>query len=411
MSFLRRLIGGKDPAAQARRAFDQGEYARFITLCRENGLEQTDPFDELLHQAREILCERNLEEARLRRSQGDLAAFEEHLALAKEYGATTAQLDELKSAIDGEEPSATTEAAVAGCAGCGASGDGHTAEAIVANDGLAEDEEWELFLAAMPEEMEAAYRGKSDIFRAALLAANRSEDDAACRLFEQCPAEDRDAHYLYEYGAALCRCDNLEAGLDCLERSVDLLPELRHAWELLFELFSRGVAMNDFVQRLERLADNSRMAGFAAQLLARLAWQEKRPDDVLRWGERALQAGEAQAELLQMLANLLEERGEEKRAESLLAKLPVIGCGGTVHPLLAEFWLRRDRNLDRALESFKAAGRQDPGNPRWPLRIAEVYIRRGWKKEARQILASLTAAANLSPEMKQLVSSRLEELS
>jgi len=407
MSFLRKLLGGKDPAVLAQRAFDQGDHARFILLCREHGLEQTAPFDELLPRARAILCERNLEEARLRRSQGDLAAFEEHLALAKEYGASDAQLAGLRTAAGA---AGETDATMADCARRSDGNEAAVSEPAT-EGGLAADEEWELFLAALPEELSAAYRGKSTLFREALLAANRGEDEAACRLFEQCPADERDAHYYYELGAALCRCDHLEAGRDCLERSVGLAPELRHAWELLFELFSRGVAIDELPARLERLVDNPAMRGFAAQLLARLAWRRQRPDDVLRWGEIALRDGEAQSELLQMLAQLLEERGEDERAEALLTSLPTVGCGGTVHPLLAEFWLRRGRHLDRALESFKAAGRQDPANPRWPLRISEVYIRRGWKREARQILAGIAAAGNLSAELEQQVLAHLSELS
>ena len=62
------------------------------------------------------------------------------------------------------------------------------------------------------------------------------------------------------------------------------------------------------------------------------------------------------------------------------------GCCGGVNVQLAEFWLRRSRHLDQVLETFKGALREDPANSRWPLRIAQVYLARGWAREGIPLL-------------------------
>jgi len=88
--------------------------------------------------------------------------------------------------------------------------------------------------------------------------------------------------------------------------------------------------------------------------------------------------------------------------------LPSAGCGGGAHPLLAEFWLRHGKNLDRALESFKGALRNELDNPRWLLRIAQVYIAKGWNKEAAKQIEALLARGGLSPELDAEVQAAAE---
>jgi len=68
--------------------------------------------------------------------------------------------------------------------------------------------------------------------------------------------------------------------------------------------------------------------------------------------------------------------------------------------MLAEFWLRRGQNLDRALESFKGALRQERDNPRWLLRIAQVYQARGWHKEATEQIERLMRQGGLPEQIR-----------
>ena len=76
-------------------------------------------------------------------------------------------------------------------------------------------------------------------------------------------------------------------------------------------------------------------------------------------------------------------------------------AGGGVHPMLAEFWLRHEQKLDNALESFKGALRQERENPRWLLRIAQVYLAKGWRKDAADQLQRLMKVAELPEQIRE----------
>ena len=78
--------------------------------------------------------------------------------------------------------------------------------------------------------------------------------------------------------------------------------------------------------------------------------------------------------------------------------------------MLAEYWLRRGQNLDKALESFKGAMRQETDNPRWLLRIAQVYLARGWKKEASEQIERLMKQGGLPDQIRAEVKSVADQL-
>ena len=91
MSFIQRIFG-TDPdtkIAKARRYMDAGEHHEARWLLE--GLKHPDA-STLLAEAMAGLIEANLEEARARYSSGDRAGAEEHLSLARTFGATTEQL-------------------------------------------------------------------------------------------------------------------------------------------------------------------------------------------------------------------------------------------------------------------------------------------------------------------------------
>jgi tetratricopeptide (TPR) repeat protein len=80
--------------------------------------------------------------------------------------------------------------------------------------------------------------------------------------------------------------------------------------------------------------------------------------------------------------------------------------------MLAELWLRRQKNLDQALESFKGAMRQERDNPRWLLRIAQVYLAKGWRKEAAEQVERLIQQRDLPEEIRaevKFVADQLQE--
>ena len=91
MSFFARLFGldADSKINKAQRYIEAGEYheARWIL----EGLEHPDAEALMLH-TRQGLAASNLEEARARFSSGDRVGAEEHLALARTFGATSEQL-------------------------------------------------------------------------------------------------------------------------------------------------------------------------------------------------------------------------------------------------------------------------------------------------------------------------------
>ncbi len=91
MSFFARIFGmdSDSKIAKAQRYIDAGEYheARWIL----EGLEH-DETEDLMARTRQGLVESNLEEARARFSNGDRVGAEEHLTLARTFGATSEQL-------------------------------------------------------------------------------------------------------------------------------------------------------------------------------------------------------------------------------------------------------------------------------------------------------------------------------
>ena len=78
--------------------------------------------------------------------------------------------------------------------------------------------------------------------------------------------------------------------------------------------------------------------------------------------------------------------------------------------MLAEFWLRREQNLNQALESFKGAMRQERDNPRWLLRIAQVYSAKGWRKEAAEQIERLMRQEDLPEQLHTEVKTLADQL-
>lgn len=68
---------------------------------------------------------------------------------------------------------------------------------------------------------------------------------------------------------------------------------------------------------------------------------------------------------------------------------------------LAEFLLRRGRELGKVLDTFNVACRQEPENPRWQLRVAQTYLARQWRKEGLGLLQKVVGDPRLDPELQQ----------
>ncbi|RME35164.1 MAG: hypothetical protein D6794_09825 [Deltaproteobacteria bacterium] len=404
MALFKKLFSSKSPQEQARRFFEQGDYIRLLQFARERQLDDDESLA-LVDRARAILSRKNLEEARLRFDQGDVQAAEEHLGLARQFGASDEELAAVKPQVDRASETAASTSPT--CRGCPApsGGEGESPEKQSAAE-LDEQDTLELLLAGLDEGTAENYRNKSGSFHRALVAAGQGDDQTALACLEDCPEQDRDALYEFELASVLYRCGRSEEGMQALKRCLAARPRTVLPWEMAVDLALQGDVMAGLEEMLDDLAREPECAAWANQLLCRLAWQTGAVDVALKRGQAALDCGSQDPEVLQIVALCLERQGDVDMAERVLGRLPVAGCGGGIHPLLAEFWLRQKKNLDKVLEGFKTMARQDPGNPLWQLRIAETCVALGWTKEALKIVEALEHM----PDGANSLGSALEQL-
>jgi tetratricopeptide (TPR) repeat protein len=153
-----------------------------------------------------------------------------------------------------------------------------------------------------------------------------------------------------------------------------------------------------------------RFVGYSWARLAELHTQRRELEPALAAGLKALDEGIVDPGLTSLCAQLLEQAERFDEAEALLMRMPGGGCGGGAHPLLAEFWLRRGQNFDQALESFKGAMRQERDNPRWLLRISQVYMAKGWRKEASEQIERLMSQGDLPDQIRTEVKAVADQL-
>jgi tetratricopeptide (TPR) repeat protein len=260
----------------------------------------------------------------------------------------------------------------------------------------------------MPDELAARYLTAGPTFRKAWLAIQDGDEKKALDLLHEIPESERDALFLFEHGALMARSGQHADALRDLQAALAAEPTLFQAFDTMVDtLFALGKT-DELEAVLKQSLAAERFGGYCWARLAELHAQRRETEPALAAGLKALEEGFLDQGLILLCAQLLEQSGQFDQAETLYRRLPGGGCGGT-HPLLAEFWLRREQNLDQALESFKGALRQERDNPRWLLRIAQVYFAKGWHKEAAEQVERLmrqgTLPERVGTEVKALADS------
>jgi tetratricopeptide (TPR) repeat protein len=197
----------------------------------------------------------------------------------------------------------------------------------------------------------------------------------------------------------MARCGQHGKARQDLQAALATEPDLFPAFDALVGVLMTTGAADAQEKLLKQSLAEGRYAGYCWARLAGLHAQRREPELALAAGLKALEDGIMDPGLISLCAELLERQERYDDAEALLMRMPAGGCGGGAHPLLAEFWLRRERNLDRALESFKGALRQERDNPRWLLRIAQIYRAKGWRREAAEQIERLLKQGNLPEQL------------
>jgi tetratricopeptide (TPR) repeat protein len=422
MSFLKKMFGKKEPVDEIRQLHSQQDWAGLLSAAKR--LDRND-LDEGLQseitmweqEAGDALATINLDEGAWAQKSGNLLRAREDYQLAIEQASSPElreRIEQALTALDrGELPSVATvtddgPAVHAGCS------NGCTTAAGPAVDpqemDLDEETRLELLLATMPSELAERYMAAGPEFRQAWLTAQDGDEEQALTLLNQVPEAERNALFLFERGALMTRSGQHKKAHQDLQAALTIEPDLFPAFETLIDVLIATGRIDELEKSLKQSLASERFVGYCWARLAELHAQRNELELALAAGLKAVDDGIVDPGLFSLCAQLLEQAERFDEAEALLMRIPGGGCGGGVHPLLAEFWLRRGENLDQALESFKGAMRQERDNPRWLLRISQVYLAKGWRKEAAEQVERLMRQGDLPEQIRAEVKSVADQL-
>lgn len=412
MSFFKRIFSQSDPLASVRKSVGQRRWADALAIGQALDRPALDPdaveeLDQLLESAGDSLAELNLEEGEGCLRCGDKERAAEHFTLA----AAQVRSDHLgwriiqaRKALGSVETRDFVPTASDG-SDCGSDccDNGRAVSTdMPTGANLDESTRLELVMGTYPPEMAAACLESSDIFRRAFLLAHEGREKEAAELFERIPEKEKNELYHFEFGAVLGRLGEVDRACRELETALAFNGNNTLALETLTTLEIAEGRVNMARKRLESLLENGREPAFCHGGLAALYGRIGNSEKALFHGLKAVEAGNADPQILFLTASLLEKLGRVGEAETILRRIPGGGgCSGGNSIPLAEFWLRQGKNLDGALETFKGALRQGSDHSRWAMRIAQTYIARGWKKEGIKLLKNALADPALEPELQR----------
>ena len=423
MSFLKKMFGKKDPVEEMRQLFSRQDWAGLLSAAKR--LDRTEVEEALLaeidtweNQAGDALAKVNLEEGAWAQKSGNLLRAREDYQLATEQARsaeTRKSAKEALAALDrGELPKEEVSEVNDGPAihaGCNSSCSSDTGPEIDPQENdLDEEARLELLLATMPAELANRYLTAGMEFRQAWLAVQDGEDKQAMELLAKVPDGERNALFLFERGALMIRGGQLKKARQDLQAALTVEPDLFQAFDALVEVLATTGRIDELEKALKQNLAVERFVGYSWARLAELHAQRRELEPALAAGLKALDEGITDPGLISLCAQLQEQAERFDEAEALLMRMPSGGCGGGAHPLLAEFWLRRGKDLDRALESFKGAMRQERDNPRWLLRISQVYLAKGWLKEASEQVQRLMSQGELPEELRAEINAVADQL-
>ena len=422
MSFFKNMFGKKDPIDAMRQLQAQKDWAGLLSAAKR--VDRSDLDEEILaeidaweKQAGDALASINLEEGVWAQKSGNLLRAREDYQLAIEQ----ARSDELRVRIEQAladldrgvlpQEETTDDDGPAMHAGCSSSCTTATGPTVDPQEmDLDEEARLELLLATLPPELAERYLAAGPEFRQAWLTAQDGDEAQALTLLNQVPEAERNALFLFERGALMARSEQHKKAYQDLQAALTIEPELFPAFDTLIDVLIATGRIDELEKSLKQNLASERFVGYCWARLAELHAQRREMELALAAGLKAVEEGITDPGLLSLCAQLLEQAERFDEAEALLMRLPGGGCGGGVHPLLAEFWLRRDQNLDQALESFKGAMRQERDNPRWLLRIAQVYLAKGWRKEAAEQVERLMRQGDLPEQIRSEVKTVADQL-
>jgi len=415
MGLFGKLFGGGAATVETvRKAIKEKRFADASRLAEEINIESLSEsaraeVDQLRITAGDELARLNLGEALGLKNCGKEVQAEEYFQLALEKVCSASLKLEIELAQDAsvsfkaDEPQS---AAQSGCSSC-SSGTLVEIDDYVAPEDV--DLQMELILTSYPEALASRYLAKGKLFQEGFLLAQSGQDEDALKLWGQEDPDDQDDLYYFELGALLGRVGELDKARRMLETALSMNSGMLLAVESLIPIM---IAQNDFKgaeKKLQELLEQGIDAGFCHAQLAIVYHRQGASEQSAQEVQLALSAGVNEPSFQIFAAKVLETSGAIDEAEALLQRLPASGCKGGMNLPLAEFLLRQKRDLGKILDSFNAACREDPQDPRWQLRVAQTYMARNWKKDGMKLLKKIVDDPRLEPELAQEAKLLLKE--
>lgn len=417
MGLLGKLFGGGGSSIDGlRKAVAQKRFSD-ARLFAENLASQSLSEEEVVEveQLRIVsgdgLAELNLDEALGLQRCGHFEQAAEHLSLAQEQVCSAGLRDKIEQAIAAEplvpEVASAEDQRLAACDSCSP----RTQQLLNAEDALFgdADSQLELILTSYPVDLAERYFAKGELFKEAFFFAHAGEDERALPLWQQVDETEQDDLYWFELGSLRARCGDFAAARLALEKALEKNPQLLLAIDALVPVLLAG---GDYPQVEERLLDFLSQGvdpAFCYAQLSSLAIQQQNFSSAAEHARKALAAGNLSQKFLLLAASVMEHIGDLDEAENILKMLPASGCGSGKTLPLAEFLLRQNRELDKVLDTFNAACREDPEDPRWQLRVAQTYLAKKWLKEGLKILRMVVNDPRLEPELAEEAKQLLAE--
>lgn len=410
MGLLKKIFGGAT-IDSVRRALADHRWAEALAagkkIDRASFDEATaEELARLLAEAGDGLAAFNLEEAEACLHSGETERALEHLELATSQACSAELAERISEQLQnvGKPADTASGKAPAADSSCCASGCGPVAakeqEPAAGEIGLDEQTHLDLILATYPPEVAERYEQATATFKRAFLLAHEDQEEAAAELLEEIAEQERDDLFFFERGALRSRLGKPGEARADLEKALQQNPDLSLALDALVRLLVQTEQFADAEKRLRAELEQGRHSGYCFARLAELETRRGEFESALQLATRALEEGHAEPETILLTASLLERHGRLDEAEGLLARLGGGGCSGGFNVHLAEFSLRHRRNLGKALEAFKAAARQEPDQPRWILRMAQVSLARGWRKDGERLLRQALDDPRLDEDLR-----------
>ncbi len=409
MGFFSKLFGTKTSVESLQRAVEQKRYADAIFLADELGNHPLDDESAALvaqwrAKAGDGLARLNLLEARAKQASGETDEANDYFAMALQYAHSDDVKEEIAQTrqLPYEILSSRESDSGPGCSTCVSAGDNQPDMDVLAD--VDDAIHFDLILTSYPESQRARYQHRGQYFIDAFLRSHEGNDFQANELFKKVNEADRDDLYWFEVGSLQARMGHLTEAKSSLEQSLQQNPQLFLAVEALVQvLLALGQAddARTFVEGNIPADSEDDFSSYHA-LLVNIHSQRHDWSAAVTHVRYCLQKGYSDPGFIALAAVVMEKVGDFAEAENLLKRLPTGGgCkGNQINLSLAEFYLRHERELEKAFSSFNAAVKQDPENPRWRLRLAQTCFARKWHQDGLQLLQQLGDTPNLPAELE-----------